>query len=257
MSTNSANQNFPYTQLMDLNAKSLEKLRLDPQAEIDAVVDNNHVTIRFGISNYRSNLSKHYQVPVLRCAEFQHFGLMIAFRDATELGLHDASMCLPRRIRELVKEFGPLILHNVFLPDGIATVGHRNRFPHLNFHRDRNESQPTPYSLFYRDPFDAEQQFPRTSSTLFVSNQHARMELARTGQNLDQDEDLSHCMLFTEFDSLELRQTHMGRFILEQRWEYPKSTGEVCILDNRQIMHASYYRNPQKDGYRIGVRYLM
>jgi len=49
-------------------------------------------------------------------------------------------------------------------------MGHRNKFPHLNFHIDRTSKQETVYSMYTRDPFDEEQKYPRESSTLFAAN---------------------------------------------------------------------------------------
>jgi hypothetical protein len=53
-----------------------------------------------------------------------------------------------------------------------------------------------------------------------------------------------------------LIKDYLGILILEQPWDRAEGTGEIRLQDNRQLMHASYYRNASRDGYRIGVRYL-
>ena len=48
----------------------------------------------------------------------------------------------------------------------------------------------------------------------------------------------------------------IGNVVLEQAWHAPPGTGEITILDNRSVLHASYYARPENRGYPIGVRYL-
>lgn len=237
-----------------MNPIALQKLRDNPSASIATEWQGEKVTISFGIPHYRTSLQSHYKLNYPFA--FLHFGLNITFQTHNELVLHDEDMALSNGMRRLLKEFGPIVIHNAYLPEDIASVGHRNRFPHLSFHRDRNESHATPYSMFYRNPFDEEQRFPRTSSTLFVSNEHARVELKKNGNGIDENQDLSHCMLFTEIENVDLLKDYLGKLVLEQPWNLAVDTGEICIQDNRQLLHASYYRNVKQDGYRIGVRYL-
>ena len=47
-----------------------------------------------------------------------------------------------------------------------------------------------------------------------------------------------------------------NNIILEHAWDEPQGTGEISMLDNRTVYHASYYRDRFNKGYRIGVRYL-
>jgi hypothetical protein len=121
--------------------------------------------------------------------------LMAQWTLASETFDVDDEMRLPAEARVLMEEFGPVVLKNVYPPGNIEDVGHRNRFPHLNFHRDRNENQPTPYSMFYRNPFDDIQKHPRKASTLFISNQHASAELQATRLGITPSTDLSHTHL--------------------------------------------------------------
>ena len=44
--------------------------------------------------------------------------------------------------------------------------------------------------------------------------------------------------------------------VLEQRWDEPEGVGEIAMIDNATMLHASYYRDISELGYRIGVRYL-
>lgn len=236
--------------------QALQRLRQQPATPVPCRWNGAAVNVSIGLANYKDTLAAHYQLPGSRFDRFTHFGLIIVFDTATELALHDDNMQLPQEARDLMTEFGPVILRNAYLPHAIKSVGHRNRFPHLSFHRDRNEHQPTPYSLFYRDPFDEEQKHPRTASTLFISNQHTRVELQASGQGIDASTDLSHCFLFDQVPNPELITRYLGSMILEQQWNMPQGTGEICLQDNRQLMHCSYYRNASRDGWRIGVRYL-
>jgi hypothetical protein len=171
---------------------NLDQLMSRPGAIIQTEWQDCPVDVSLGIPNYQQNLCRSYETSSGKFSDFQHFALIVSFSDATELSLHDSNMQLAEKVRSLVKEFGPIVFQNACLPEEISDVGHRNRFPHLNLHRDRNETQPTPYSLLYQNPFDAEQIQPRTATTLFISNQHARTELEQTGRGLAADDDLSH-----------------------------------------------------------------
>ena len=124
----------------------------------------------------------------------------------------------------------------------------------MKFHRDRNEFQPTPYSLYTRDPFDEEQMQPRTSSTLFIANIVAYLQCIKE-EEYDQIKSKgtnSHYNIFQNADIPDL----INKTILEHRWDEPENIGEISMIDNRTMLHASFYRNPLKEGYRIGVRYL-
>jgi len=47
----------------------------------------------------------------------------------------------------------------------------------------------------------------------------------------------------------------MGTIFLEQRWDAPDGCGDICMIDNRSVLHSSYKR-ASDHGYRIGARYL-
>ncbi|MFT4632573.1 MAG: hypothetical protein ACI8PP_001475 [Candidatus Pseudothioglobus sp.] len=241
---------------MTILSKALNQLRQQPKESIPACWNQRAVTIQLGIPHYKDNLQQHYQVPASNFTRFRHFGLIIEFGQATELALHDEDMRLPAEARVLMEEFGPILLRNVSLPEAIETVGHRNHLPHLNFHRNRNPHERAPYSLLYRSPFDDTQGQPGTASTLFVSNQHARAELNAKGQGIMPSTDLSHCYLYKDVQNATLVKDFLGTRILEQPWNLAEGTGEICLKDNRQLMHASYFHNASHKGYQIGERYL-
>lgn len=44
--------------------------------------------------------------------------------------------------------------------------------------------------------------------------------------------------------------------ILPHHWNEPVGTGGISIIDNANVLHASYYPNELNKGYRIGVRYV-
>jgi hypothetical protein len=242
--------------LMTILSKALNLLRQQPTESLPACWNQRAVTVRLGIPHYQENLQQHYQLPASNFTRFRHFGLIIEFGQATELALHDEDMRLPAEARVLMEEFGPVLLKNAYLPGNIEAVGHRRRLPHLSFHRNRNEHERAPYSLLYRNPFDDAQKHPRTASTLFVSNQHARAELNAKGLGITPSADLSHCYLYEDVQNATLIKDFLGTRILEQPWDLAEGTGEICLKDNRQLLHASYYHNASHDGYQIGERYL-
>ena len=47
-----------------------------------------------------------------------------------------------------------------------------------------------------------------------------------------------------------------NEILFEASWRAPESTGEIAILDNSEVLHASYYARPWDKGYPISVRYL-
>ncbi|MFQ5773970.1 MAG: hypothetical protein ACE5GS_05600 [Kiloniellaceae bacterium] len=137
-----------------------------------------------------------------------------------------------------------------FLPERQRAQGQRNIFPSLRFHLDRGSTQRDRYSLFTRDPFDPVQQAPRTSSTLVLANVVAYLQALRVGHGAHEFRSLYR--LFEEEDISPL----IDEVVLELPWRAPEGTGEISILDNRTVLHASYYTRDRDKGYPIGVRYL-
>lgn len=192
----------------------------------------------------------HLNIPVL----FSHFGVSVDFYEPTELHLHGEDMTLPEGVKVLLKNFGVLILRNAYLDSSVRDMGHRNRFPQLNFHVDRIPSQISYYSVYTRNPFDEEQKHPRTSSTLFIPTLIAYLQgLAEGKTALLSDKGLiNNTLLFNEDNIKEILNT----VAVQHSWDQPLGTGEISIINNCNMLHASYYPDMYNKGYRIGVRYL-
>ena len=217
------------------------------------------------IPDYRQQVQAYYS-DVIRgdlqgfCNQHQlvapptHFGLQITFEQATELSLHSKELVLDAGLRQIIERLGAVVVKNAYLDADIREPSHRNRFPHLNFHLDRTAHQVTVYSMYTRDPFDAEQKMPRTSSTLFLPNSVAYLQGVKEGLiNPTVDPGLgTSYVLFSN----EVAADQFGKLIIEHRWDLPQGVGELSMLDNRTLFHSSYYRDASVKGYKIGVRYL-
>lgn len=249
---------------LPFNAGWLGKVINSPQKSLDGVFGNGAYHARIAIPFYKQRISAFYHDIInnelnsfcdhieISCPN-DHFGLIIDMENPTEMVLHDQNMLLDKGLRKIIARVGPVIIKNAHLDAPSRKHGHRNRFPHLNFHIDRSVNQPTQYSLFTRDPFDEEQQYPRTSSTLFTANIVAHLQGIREGL-VNPLTDKGMRTNYTLFN--DTIQDVIGDLVLEHRWDEPEGTGEISILDNRTVLHASYYRNPHEKGYKIGVRYL-
>lgn len=222
-------------------------------------------TARIAIPDYRSKIESYYQdlLPngldeLCRSAQipcdFTHFGVIIEFDQPMELSLHDEQLALPDGLHQIIARTGPLILRNAFLDSAVRTHGHRNRFPHLNFHVDRSLKQVTRYSMYTRDPYDSEQKFPRTSSTLFVANIVGYLQGVRDGI-INPVTDKGGRGTYAIFHKTDMAEV-LGNVVLEHAWDLPLGTGEISMLDNADCLHSSYYRDPSLKGYKIGVRYV-
>ncbi len=49
----------------------------------------------------------------------------------------------------------------------------------------------------------------------------------------------------------------VGEVLVEMDWRASQGVGEIALIDNRTVLHASYYRHPEHKGYGISVRYLL
>lgn len=194
--------------------------------------------------------SQRVQIPYT----YNHFGVIIEFSQPTELELHNDEMVLDEGLRQIIARTGPVIIRNAYMVAKFRDRGHRNRFPHLNFHIDRSENQPTQYSMYTRNPYDEEQQYPRTSSTLFVPSIVGNLQAVKEAQ-ANATSDIGMRGTYTIFNNEEMN-TVLNNIVLEHAWDEPQGVGEISMLDNRTALHASYYRDPSQKGYKIGVRYL-
>jgi hypothetical protein len=183
------------------------------------------------------------------------FGLVIAFDDPAEVAVHDGDLVLDQSIRALVAQFGAVFLRNATIAGAARERFHRNIFPHLKFHVDRGPTSSNQHSCFTRDPDDPAQREPRRSSTLFIANIVAWLEEVRTSRadpGLERGTRASYD-LFQNGQAAKL----FGKIILEQAWNAPAGTGEIAIIDNRTVLHATYDKHKKRRGYPIGTRYLI
>jgi len=247
------------------NLDWLNKLIQSPNQIMTGMLGNTKYTAKILIPSYRRKIEMFYGNWITSTLDntafeaktkfrFDHFGVEIYFDEATEVNLYNEELVLHPGLCDLMKNIGPVILKNAYFDSDIRSYGHRNRFPHLQFHIDRSEKQVTRYSLYTRDPFDEEQKHPRTASTLFVANVAAYLQSQK--QNASQASGVSapitSCLLYENEDMRNI----LGNVVLEQPWDEPEGTGEIAMIDNATVLHASYYRDANRSGYKIGVRYL-
>lgn len=249
----------------ELDIGLFQPLLRAPETEIEGALRGRSFRARVIIPDYRARICQHYRAIAPKGLDdiglrsgisfaFEQFGLRLRFDQAADIALHDQDMVLDPSIRALVATFGPVIFRNAVIAGDARTRCHRNIFPHLRFHTDRGPNMPNRYSCFTRDPFDAEQRAPRQTSTLFIANIVGWLEGVRDGQvnpavehgaptNID---------LFSGGGIAAL----MGAIILEQPWAERYGTGEIAVIDNATVLHATYHRNARIKGYPIGARYL-
>ena len=247
------------------NANWLKQLIKNPQVVIEGQFGSSPYAARIALPDYSTRLlqqynsilqgdiygySKRVQIPY----SYTHYGVIIDFVKAAELVLHDEDMVLDEGLRQIIAETGPVIIRNAYMAAKFRDQGHRNRFPHLNFHIDRSENQPTQYSMYTRNPFDSEQQYPRTSSTLFVPSLVGNLQAVKEGLP-GAATDIGLKGTYTIFTK-ENMEMILNNIVLEHAWDQPQGIGEISMLDNRTALHASYYRDATVKGYKIGVRYL-
>lgn len=241
-------------------------LKRAPTAPLRGNYQGSPFTAKLAITHYRNHIEHRYADLLsagldAACEQFEipfgfdHFGLVIDFEGAIELQLYDEENFLDCELRKLIDTFGPVILRNAHLDDAIRADCQHNIFPDLRFHFDRGPNQPTQISMYTRDCTDQAQRHPRTSSTVFVANIVARLQHLREANGhaeLQQKGISASYELFQNQPIISL----IGEIILEQPWTAPTKAGEICVIDNRTVLHASYYRNAKTPGYPIGTRYL-
>ncbi len=213
------------------------------------------------INDYAGNIKAHYgrdlvalceQASIPYAFEFNCFSLLVEFEQEIISKIHNVDMQLTPELKDLIRQFGVVIIRNIDLHPSIKHMNHKNNFPHLNFHTDRNSLHENKYSLYTRDPTDNEQKYPRKASTLFIDNSVAYLQ-SYIEDKLTPNESgrRGHYDIFKGGDVSELFVT----LILEQPWSAPIGVGEVCIIDNNCVLHSSY-KHGFDHGYYIGTRYL-
>ena len=233
-----------------LSQIEINKLLANPNKPMLGRTAKDVFTAEIIIPEYLKQISDHYGTKDDgQDREFSQFGLKISFNKATELEAYDKDFTLDDNIKKLIETFGLIIFENAHFSEQQRKDGQKNIFPSLAFHVDRGAKFENQYSLFVRDPFDEEQKHPRSSGTLILSNQVAKLQ----GQNegIGKMDMCSRYDLFTN----EGVENYFGKIMAYQPWSAPEGVGEVCIFDNRTVLHASYYTG-KKGGYKIGVRYL-
>jgi hypothetical protein len=245
----------------------IASLRKNPERTLAGTMGGERFTANVGIANYAEHIIAHYpneldgRTPaelsgLLGSAfDFVHFGLILNFESQTDLILNDAEKKLVPDMRSLVDTFGPIVLRNACLESAAQEPAQRNIFPHMRFHYDRSALQESQISLFSRDPNDPEQRFPRQSSTLFVANVVAWLQSEREGLS-GSDNAPSLRASYDLFAEQNVRPL-FGDVVFDQPWNAPEGTGELCIIDNRTVLHASFHGDLRGKGWRIGARYLV
>ncbi len=183
---------------------------------------------------------------------FYNFGLNVSFTHPTELLLHDEVLHLMEPVKRLIELYGVVTFVNTYLHEAIRDKNHFNNFAHLNFHRDRHDVHENRFSLYSRNPFVEAQSGPRTASTIFIDNAVAYLQGLHEGI-IDKGE-TGRRGKYEIFRTQNIKDL-MGSVFLEQRWDAPVGCGEICMIDNRTVLHSSFKRSTDH-GYRIGARYL-
>lgn len=249
----------------DLSKDIISSLEKNPNQAYHGSLFGHTYTARIIIPDYVSKVQVYYKdqlkntiddyVQSLKLPDiFDSFGVCIAFDEPTEIHLHNEEMQLQQSAKDLMTKFGAVVLHNVYLDSVMRDVGHRNRFPQLNFHIDRNPAQETHYSVYTRNPFCEDQKPPRTSMTVFIPYLVAYLQGIKEGKgNIACDDGLiTRSELYTPAEVPDL----LNSILLPHTWDQPEGVGEISMIDNANLLHASYYPNENNKGYRIGVRYV-
>ena len=244
----------------NISKQTVTRLLQDPDGFIEGQIAGVSYRARMAIPGYAEKIAAHYRSLLPAgltevCAtaaipfHFPGFGLVCEFEKPVELKIYDADYVLDAGFKEAIGILGPLIFRNAYLAEKCRKETHNQIFPDLNFHIDRSAGQDNQYSLFSRDPFDPVQKAPRRSSTLIAASIVGHLQAMREGQAPPNRRQT----LYEVFKDEDL-ESLTGDILLEQPWTAPEGTGEICLFDNRTVLHASYYREGR--GYPIGVRYL-
>lgn len=212
------------------------------------------VTMAVIIPHYRAKVTSHFDaIPGGKevAPAFEHFGLRVEFEREVELDAYDADWVLHDNIKDMARRFGVVLFKGAHLSTPERARGQRNIFPSLDFHYDRPPDSDNVYSFFTRDPFDPAHAEPRTSSTLLCANVVCYAQALREG-------DKPHDRIKANYRLFKGQRIEplVDEILIEEKWQAPKGCGEICVFDNRTVLHASYYPSEHLKGYPIGVRYL-
>jgi len=249
-----------HIQPTDAAQQIISHLNEAPGRVVDALLFGHACTVEICISDAFDKITDHFRdllprgLSALVSSEgiaqpFRHLGVRLRFDKAAMIDVYDRELYLADELKALITAYGAVMLENAYMPEICRNEGQRNIFPNLDFHFDRSPTQPNRYSLFCRDPHDPEQRLKRDSSTLIIPNVVAYLQQLREGFPPDQCKRAMY-RIFKQADIDPL----VGKIMIEQQWRAPEGVGEICLIDNRTVFHASYYRFGR--GYPIGVRYL-
>jgi hypothetical protein len=236
-----------------LDPAALAALQRDPRAPVAGRMNGSAYSARVEIPDYGARIERHYgRRPSTLNMDFpfRHFGLSIAFETPVELAVHDDARRLDAGLRAVLGRFGAVTLVNACLPARARTSDQRNVFQSLSFHIDRGRTQDDNISLFWRDPLDPVHRRPRSSSTLVLANAAAYLQAVKEGHGEHEFK-----LLYQLFEDEEIAPL-LGEVMVELGWRAPEGVGEIALVDNRTVLHASYYARPTLKGYPIAVRYL-
>ncbi|MBL4615626.1 MAG: hypothetical protein JKY27_12230 [Magnetovibrio sp.] len=231
----------------------ITRLMKHPTSEIQGSLRAYQFSARLAITNLRHKLVDFFSaIPEAHTSAFdnpfQHFGLIIEFSGEASLEVFDDAFHLNPTMKTLISTFGAVSVRNIRLRHPRDEDYQKNIFPQLVFHVDRGAQFDNQYSLFYRNPDDPDHQPPRDTSTLILPNIATFLKAREQGTSFASAA-LSHQL----FDERNITNV-IGEYMLEQKWDAPRGTGEICMFDNRTVMHASYHR--EQRGYPIAVQYL-
>ena len=250
---------------LHFNAEWMNRLLTSPDTPISGIYSGVSYEARIVIPHYHLNISQYYEGEIAGNLDqlcntlnfpkvWKHFGVCIHFKSPIELQLHDNDMTMIDCLHHLIKGVGAVVIKNAYLDSKHITMGHRNRFPHLNFHVDRSEKQPTHYSMYTRNPYDEEQKHPRKSSTLFIPSIIGYLQSVKE-KSIDPHSEKGNKGTYTIFTKENVSNL-TNKIIIEHAWNEAMGTGEISMLDNITCLHASYYPSLHDKGYKIGVRYV-
>ena len=248
------------TRIADWAQALIDNPQLESGDPVDALVLDHDAEIRVCIPHHKVQAAARYQdklgdrFPGLakraeQMPDFSHFGLKITFPRPVELTLWDGAFVLDDAWRRLLDLHGALFFSNALISQAPNDVPRKNVFANLMFHLDRGPAQPNQISIFSRDPRDPRQIRRRQTSTLFVTRKTAYLQSMLEKRQIMDFAKTSNLDIFGGENIEELS----GRIILEQKWNAPDGTGEIGIINNRTLLHASYYQ--AKQDYPIGTRH--
>lgn len=247
------------------NSSTLEKalsiLSSSPTEECAITLFGSAAQAKIAIPYYRQKVTDHYRsacqdkYPAIAAIadkelDFEHFGLIISFDQQTVVPICDQDKHLEETLRHALKHFGPVFIRNGVVDELEDDFLQKNMFPGLSFHVDRGSHMENQISFFTRDPRDPEQSKPRITSTLFMSRRATCYQSGFEGKEIDDFARCSNVFLY-ENGSVE---DSLGEVVLEQSWRADEGVGEIGLIDNKTVYHASYHRGER--GYAIGTRYL-